>query len=306
MSGLSPTEAASPLTRGPSAPAGGEEVARTTPAASNAHAPPSGLRTLPPPTGLASGRYWICLLCLVGAAVGWQGALRFLNYHTRKDAVPLKQTLRMFDWKKLEPRYRMHDVQMADLNEESLHSLGTREYFMCRLLDSTRPAEDPTAVVDVVMSYYTGSPDLVPHVPTECMVAGGYDLKSDESGLEVRVPGSGAPDDKVRVHLSAFDAPGSAGGVAGAGPGGRRNVTVAYFFHTNGTYCTTRYEVRSKLMNLLERYAYFAKVEIKFSSADLRRGADREQTLAALPPLLERLMPVLLKDHFSWNELHAR
>jgi len=155
------------------------------------------------------------------------------------------------------------------------------------------------AAADVAITYYTGKPDLVPHVPTECMVAGGYDLVEDKEGVPIQVPGVGAADDTIPLHLSVFDAPRMGENME------RRVVTVAYFFHTNGDYCSSRFDVRLKMSNLLEKYAYFSKIEVKFSSVDMRATADRDQTLAALPPLLERLMPLLLRDHFNWNELHS-
>jgi hypothetical protein len=251
------------------------------------------------PRFAASARFWVCLAVLGGTAVLWPMALRALDYHTRKEPVPLKKSLRFFDWQGLAPRYRLAEVQPPDLTEEMIHSLDTREYFMCRLVDTALPPSDPAAAVDIAITYYTGKPDLVPHVPTECMVAGGYDLVEDREDVPIRVTGIGARNDTVPLHLSVFDAPRMGDNLE------RRGVTVAYFFHTNGDYCSSRLDVRLRMSNLLERYAYFSKIEVKFSSADMRTSADRDQTLAALPPLLERLMPLLLRDHFNWDELHA-
>lgn len=248
-----------------------------------------------------SARFAVCLAILVVSALGLQSALSLLNYHTRKEPVALKKPLKLADWERMAPRYGLADIQPREPSEETINSLGTREFFNWRLIDKTLKPDDPAAVADVFVSYYTGSPDLVPHVPTECMVAGGYDLVRDEDAAPLTVPHSGAPGDRVAVHLSVFEAPRVNNPL---NEGSRSGVTVAYFFHSNGAYCSSKYQVRAHLLNLLERYAYFAKVEVRFSSADFQSYADREQTLAALPPLLERLMPLLLQDHFRWDELH--
>ena len=49
-------------------------------------------------------------------------------------------------------------------------------------------------------------------------------------------------------------------------------ATVAYFFHVNGGYATTRNGVRATMLNPRLRYAYYAKVEVTFLSENSGRG----------------------------------
>ena len=67
--------------------------------------------------------------------------------------------------------------------------------------------------------------------------------------------------------------------------------------------------MRVRLGNPFERYAYYAKIEVKFTR-DVgyhRRARDlgKEESLAAIGPLLRKLMPVVLEDHFNWEGVTA-
>jgi hypothetical protein len=109
----------------------------------------------------------------------------------------------------------------------------------------------------------------------------------------VRVHGIGAPGDELPVRVLEFRA-GRSEEFSTRGPD---TLTVMYFFLANGHYALTRNDVRESLLNPFQRTAYYAKVEITFSSGGSVR-AGKEESMAALGPLLERLMPVLLNDHF--------
>jgi hypothetical protein len=59
------------------------------------------------------------------------------------------------------------------------------------------------------------------------------------------------------------------------------------------------------------RHAYYAKIELTFMddpenprTAPLPAG--REESLAAAGPLLQKLLPVLLADHFAWDQVLAQ
>lgn len=248
--------------------------------------------------GWASVRYYVCLGILVVSAAGMRFASERLGAYFRKEAVPLKLALAYFDVNKLAPAYELHRIQGRPLDEEQINGLGTEQYLTRRLVDTRRPPADPARVADVFITYYTGQPDMVPHVPDECYLAGGYDRVAPPETVSVSVPGVGAPGDEIPVRLVQFES-----------REGRDRQTVLYFFHANGEYCTTRNEVRFKLANPFERYAYYAKIEIKFSDdpEGMRRPrmADKRESVAALGPLLSRLMPVLLADHLAWDRVRA-
>ena len=148
----------------------------------------------------------MCLALLVCCAIGLKTAARGFGWFFRKEAVPLKQPLQFFDARKLAPQYELNQrlsSRLEPMTEDMLETLGTHEYVQVYLTDPHKPVEDPTQVALLFVTYYTGQPDMVPHVPDECWLAGGYDKVSEES-LNVRVAGVGAPHDELPVRVLEF------------------------------------------------------------------------------------------------------
>jgi hypothetical protein len=73
---------------------------------------------------------------------------------------------------------------------------------------------------------------------------------------------------------------------------GGDQATVVYTFHCNGRFVSTRTDVRVRLNDLTNTYAYFSKIEVSFP------GATREQSLQGAKKLFDRLLPVLTGNHF--------
>jgi hypothetical protein len=249
---------------------------------------PSGVRAI-------SARYWTCAGLLLLAAIGFQVLPPLLRIYLQKLPVPLKEDLPYFDPARLAPRYERHPLsdQIGKLSDDMVETLGTENYYQVYLRDPSKPESDPTHLVHVFLTYYTGKPNMVPHVPDECYVAGGYDRTSAES-IPVSAAGVGAPEDTVPVRLVRFVAPQAQRVVARS-----KEVAVAYFFHANDAYETTRNGVRLRLSNPFARYAYYLKVEVNFTDVTRQKSADGEQTAGALGPLLEVLMPVLFEHHLD-------
>lgn len=235
----------------------------------------------------ASLRFWVCVLLLGGSALGLQGVAGWLGWTLQKETVPLIATLKHFDLSKLGPRYQPHpsNDRLPPPSDDMVDSLGTEEFFQAILTDTSKAPSDPTRTAHLFVTYYTGKPDMVPHVPEECFVAAGYNLVGIDAA-DVRVQGVGAPGGTVPVRIARFDK-GNAGEVA-----------AAYFFHVNGSYQTTRDGVRLKLSNPFERYAYYSKIEVNFTGEN-GRSADARATVTALPAILEALLPVLFEDHID-------
>lgn len=250
--------------------------------------------------GPASARFYTCVLILVVSAAGMQIVAKSLGQYFRKEAVPLKRSLRELDVSLLAPEYRPHLIQPPAMKEEMVQAIGTEEYVQIRLVDTRCAPEDPACVANVFVTYYTGQPDMVPHVPDECWLAGGYDQVGTPETVQVSVRGVGAPNDEIPVRVLEFRSR-------------QRGDTpaVAYFFQTNGEYKTTRNGVRFLMANPFERYAYYAKIEVSFTDDPTNprqalRPAGREEVVAAMGPLLQKLMPVLLKEHFAWDETRPK
>ncbi len=251
-----------------------------------------------------SARYWVCLALLVASAASMGTLKGWFGWAFRKQAVPLRLPLAHFDARSLGSPYARHvsTDQLEPIKEDMIQSLGTDEYLQIRIVDESQPSTSPTRMAHLFVTYYTGQPDLVPHVPEECYLAGGYEPVGLPRTVNLHVAGVGAPDDEVPVRAIEFRARQQA-----QMPGGGANsVTVMYLFHANGRYATTRNGVRMLLTrDLLQHYAYYAKIEVTFMGADGRAQATPEDSLAALAPLLERVLAVLLRDHFDLGHFTA-
>jgi hypothetical protein len=244
-----------------------------------------------------SSRYVVTLVVMGAAALSLQVAATWAGVHFRKQAVPLRKPLFQLDINRFRPLYDFHQVQEPPLSAEQLDPLGTEEYVNWRLIDRQRDARDATRAANIFVTYFTGRPDQVPHVPEECLRASGYQLIADTTEYVI-VPGVGAPDDRLPIRVQEFGPPAQRD-VAGLQQTPGRRLTMIYFFVVNGQYRTTRTEVRRAHMNLFDRYAYYAKVELWFSDESQRTLADRQSTLNAAAPLLRRLLTALREDHFQ-------
>ncbi|RMF77118.1 MAG: hypothetical protein D6744_11665 [Planctomycetota bacterium] len=256
---------------------------------------PAGRPTRP----LASVRYIVCLAILIVAGGSMQMLARVMRVHFAKAPLPLKKPLSELSIARLRPTYDLHPQQPPPFSEDLIENLGTREFLNWNLIDTRRRRLDPTYLASLFVSYYTGQPDMVPHEPRECLVASGMSLEHEET-MTVTVPLADRDALEIPVAILDFE---SAGDAISMNP---RKLTVAFFFYANGKFVTTRNGVRLAVANLSDRYAYYSKIEISFSSDGRRRFADREETKTAAAELIRRLMPILLSDHYQdWEAIQA-
>ncbi len=255
--------------------------------------------TASPSRWFGSARLVVCVAVLAAAAASMKSLESMGRVIFKKEALPLKRPLAQFDRTRVGPQYAPHPEVVRPLSEETVQTLGTQEYVNLVLVDTTRPPGDRTGAAHLFVTYYTGQPDMVPHVPDECWLAGGYE-RAGAWDQAVTAPGCNAPGDRVPVRVMQFRAPSRLGGAS-------RDFVVMYFFHCNGAYATTRDQVRLLQANLTDRFAYYAKFEIRFTDTGLAQLAGREESLAALERLLPKVMPVLFEDHLpDWRAAHAR
>jgi hypothetical protein len=162
-------------------------------------------------------------------------------------------------------------------------ALGTDQYINWVLEDTSVPTADPLRVAYLFVTYDTGGVNLVPHTPDECRLGAGYQPAQPHENVEVNVPHL-APDlASIAVRLCTF---------VKTAVFNREEVSVVYTFHCDGRFVATRSGVRLLINDLTNRYAYFSKVEVSFPRAT------REQSLQGAVKLLDRLLPVLVRDHF--------
>lgn len=268
----------------------------------SSHGEPSLLRTV-----LGERKFLVLVAVLVVAAAGLNVSVKALQLHFKKEPVPMRMAFGtalprvMGDWVQVGKR----DALESDL----LLSLGTDQFLFCNYIDARalgrnadaimrefdgKPADkqaelvrkyrmqNPLAVMDLSLTYYTGKADTVAHVPERCYVAGGYDpvdpqtetWNCDGRRLDVR-------------HIRFMNQ----SSAVTAEP-----VNVAYFFNTNGGYEANSLLVRATLQDLFARHGYYAKVELMSVSAE------RDRSRAAMERFLGTALPHIEKALPDWNQ----
>lgn len=275
----------------------------TSPVASETSVADAPSQSTPPPSPTSasrrpSARFVACATVLLLSAVTMQSLAAILGNYFRKMPVELKKPLALLDMSRLAPHYRRHPTILRPLSEEMLNAVGCQDYLQFLLVSNAADAATPGSTARVFITYFTGQPDMVPHVPDECLVAGGFDTTGART-VQVPVPKNVSANGKLSIRIVSA--------VPSAQHGDRTEQQAAYFFICNNKYATTRNEVRVLQGNLFDRYSYYAKIELLFLNYNLSALADFDQTVEALGPLLGKLMPVLLEDHFAdWEALTAK
>ena len=229
---------------------------------------------------------FLVALVLLGGAAGLVGPVaRSMNFRQAKTAIPLKKPLSAMAVDGLMP-FRV--VERHILESVVVEALGTDHYLNWTLEDTSAPTIDPLRYAQLFITYDTGGQNLVPHTPDECRLGAGYEPAKPHENTDVKLSplGSGPTDVPVRVctfvKTAVFN---------------REEVTVVYTFHCNGEFAATREGVRLLFNDPRDRHGYFSKIEISFPRAT------REQSMQGAARLLNRLLPVLLRDH--WPDFAA-
>lgn len=245
---------------------------------------PIALRLVTPPFAVA-------VLVLAVAAVLAGPVTHWMKITLTKLALPLKSPLSKLDARRLEPyevSYR-HRLEPAVVD-----SLGTDQYLHWLLEDTSVPPLHPLRHAVLFVTYYSGGRDRVPHTPDVCQLASGYQPAEPHENLEVDFVSPQSSLAKLPIRVCTF---------MKTDVHSRARHTVIYTFSCNGQFVATRTGVRLLISNLANTYAYFSKVEVSFPNAT------REQSVAGARKLLERVLPLLIRDHwpdFETAEAAAR
>jgi hypothetical protein len=232
----------------------------------------------------------VCALILAISAASIAYVTKTLKWNLRKLPVPLRKSFADFNDAGLYP-YRV--VQKVKIDAEVEEALGTKEYIQYFIEDPDVSEREGGRYVNFFVTYYTGNPDQVPHVPEVCYVGGG-NIIEDQDILTIHVPGVGLPDDALRVQLLMFKATDRNTGMDVTKP-------VLYFFSVNGKYTYDRKGTRWALSNIRDRYAYFSKVEIAFIGSV---QPDRERAIALTEKFLAKALPILVNENWpDWPEV---
>jgi hypothetical protein len=178
-------------------------------------------------------------------------------------------------------------VDDRKIRPEQIKAFAEKTFRERKIMLATLQAYNPTAVITVGLTYYTGMVDTVAHIPDRCYIADGYEPSSYKivawSAFEDR-PGRDAhnPPEDVR-YINFEDQVAS-----------RQNAprNVAYFFHANGEYTSDPIGVRLRLQDLRQRYGYYAKIEMMtvMNDADESARIMNDYLTSALPEI-EKCLP---------------
>jgi hypothetical protein len=184
------------------------------------------------------------------------------------------------------------------LDPSTIAALGTDLYLDWEFVDQS--IESPGHAlrrVRLLVTYYTGKPDLVPHTPEVCWTATGAEVLTEE-GVTLNVAGAGGVPLQIPARAVTF---------LRSAVYNHDQPTVVYTFHCNGAFLARRNLVRARLANPFDKGAYFCKVEVNFPGRPNRpASAGREESIEAAQKFLTRLLPVLLDEHLpDWEALQA-
>lgn len=259
-----------------------------------------------------------CIL-LLGLAASLKGTIiKLTGASFEKLPIPLLNPFEELGESELLPFEAIHKSRIQ--NRDILESLGTEEYLQWTLLDPNQPIDSPVRYCSVFITYYTGNPDMVPHVPDECYVGGGNRRLSGEM---IHIP----VDFKTQAKFPQQSSPLIVSELQGITNIGAQYVvfsrmettslipiehkfSVQYFFKANDEYAASRTETRAILgKNFFNKYSYFSKVEWNFYGTDYsgRIYPDKQQTIEASQKLLSVLLPVLERDHWpDWENANQK
>ena len=239
----------------------------------------------------------VCMAVLLSVAIAKEAIIRVLDVQMIKIPIDPQHPFDEMNDAVLAPFVLKNNMRIQ--NRDVVESLGTEEYMQWLLEDTEAKPNSPTRYCSLFITYYTGNPDMVPHVPDECYVGGGNER---QAGGVVTIDISRSDgEQKLEFQYVAF-----------------KNIdrktmredefSVQYFFHANGKYSGSRTDTRLILgSNWFSQYSYFCKVEWKFyvvGSFGLIYP-DKEQTLDASGKLLGKLLPELESHHWpDWETIN--
>jgi hypothetical protein len=234
-------------------------------------------------------RFIILSLVLLISACGIHYTAQAMQLHFRKERVDLRKKLQEFDTGKMWP-YKL--VRKEKITSEVEEALGTKDYLQLGFEDTrVRSENDFGRYVNFFVTYYTGDPDQVPHVPDVCYLGGGWD-PGGENNTVIKLPGLGLPDNSLPIRVLFFK------NSRGMAP---MVQTVIYFFSVNGAFVEERMGVRLHLADIRLKYAYFSKVEISTVTQEI---PPKEKVTELAQQFLARALPILMQEHWAdWKEV---
>lgn len=235
--------------------------------------------------GLGQGGAFVVCVIILGASAGSLSLAKEMGWlRIIKAPAPLRKPL--IELNEAGP-FVMH--KEPRLTEETENELGTREYAFWSCTDPSAGERDPQRVFALSVTYYTGKPDQVPHVPEECHFQGGREQVSLDDLSIKRSDGRELPLRRLLFR--------DADGIGG--------VAVYYTFSVNNDYYTDRQRVRLRMNDSSETHLYYSKVEVTYWLPSMRE-IQREALDGAVQRVFDWVIPVLEREHWpDMSTFHA-
>ena len=252
--------------------------------------------------------FLICVAVLALAGAGKSAAIRVLGIQLKKEPIPLKKPLHLTDEADLSPYKVVRKYKIE--NKDVLESLGTEDYIQWDMEDTELDKSSPVKYCSLFITYYTGNPDQVPHVPEECYVGGGnqqlgremitLNIKSPQNSGNMTQESTQETEKTISARYLVFVRKSSNMWQMDSKYG------VMYFFNANGEYAGNRTSTRAVMSkNIFGKYSYLSKVELKFFGYG--HGGiifpNKEETIQASEKFLSVLLPVMERNHWpDWEQ----
>jgi hypothetical protein len=239
--------------------------------------------------------FLICAAVLLIAAGGMSATVSYLGLKFLKEPLPLKKSFDEINEAALSP-WKIIDKSKIK-NKDILEQLGTDDYIQWKLEDTSAEPTSPVRKCSLFITYYTGNPDQVPHVPEECYLGGGKILTELPKELNFDITINGKPQTVSARWLSI-------GSKSENIMQGDSTFSVLYFLKVNGVYAGNRDATRRVMQtNFFSKYSYFSKVEWFFFNDSSASFPSKEQTAEASQKFLQLLLPILENDHWpDWEK----
>jgi hypothetical protein len=244
--------------------------------------------------------FLICVAVLVAASSGLAITGRT---KVKKEPLPLKKSLSTIEEKSLAPYKVLNKSKIV--NEDVIKALGTEEYIQWMLEDTSAEPGSSVRYSSLFITYYTGTPDAVPHIPDECYLGGGSQTRgSYEIDVPITWPSNGQVETKqnIPVRCVVFS------GKSTKAWESDTLFSVMYTFKVNGAYKGSRDGVRLSLGTNRSRYSYYAKVEWQFFGVGgidrSRIYPSREEAVKASEKLLGIVLGELERSYWpDWDQV---
>ena len=236
-----------------------------------------------------------CAVILFIAAAGMSATTAFLKVKFIKLPLPLRLSLDLMNKNAL-GSYKVINESKIE-NKDIREALGTDDYVQWILEDESVDKASPARLCSLFITFYTGTPDQVPHVPEECYTGGGRQQQQlpDDTTLSVNVNNEKFA---LPVRMLRFTDPRAAHSEV-------PKEDVTYFFKVNGKYAASREPARRVLQaNFFSKYSYFSKVEWKFFNRTAVGFVypDKKGLVIASEKLMNKVLPLLENNHWpDWK-----